>query len=371
MKLKLSKKIVSMLLIFIFLFTFTTTAYASNEPLNKYSSIYCNISNALNSLDSNLYGLNNIDYSQLTVGNEINSYEYTNSALKILDYKIYPLSYNQKLIAFAIKYNTSDSIQITTNLVNEVSANINSDIPFALIYDRNSCYIYTEKELILLHNTQEVSDRDDLNNVSDKAFLKQSILNVYAPNESLENYTNNTYSPLDPSTSTSATDYLNATSSYSPAYITCSVSFVSQNPPSDYCWACCDACIGNSITGKNYTGINVATALWGSDYNHGASGDTAMVVLNSLYDTTYIYHSSVPSDSVIYNSISNKKPLYSSWSFTGGSHATVIYGINTTNGYIYVMDPEYGFESALFSGSTYTFTSLHSGVKLTLTGYGA
>jgi hypothetical protein len=96
-----------------------------------------------------------------------------------------------------------------------------------------------------------------------------------------------------------------------------------------------------------------------------------MVVLNNLYGTTHNYYSSIPSDSTIINKLSNNKPLYSVWSYSGGRHAMVIYGMNIIGGYISIMDPEYGFASAVSNGTTYKYTSLYSGVSLSLSGYGA
>ncbi|MDF2945025.1 MAG: hypothetical protein K0S01_3883 [Herbinix sp.] len=49
----------------------------------------------------------------------------------------------------------------------------------------------------------------------------------------------------------------------------------------------------------------------------------------------------------------------------------VIYGMNIIGGYISIMDPEYGFASAVSNGTTYKYTSLYSGVSLSLSGYGA
>ncbi|MDF2945026.1 MAG: hypothetical protein K0S01_3884 [Herbinix sp.] len=258
MNIKSIKKVFSILLTAIFLLSFTFTAYGSEKSLNNSSNIFSNIKNALYCLDRNAYGFSNIDFEQITVGNAIDSYEYVNNTLCTLDFILYPLTYNGELIAFAIKYDTIDPVQITKELVDKISSYIDPNKSFALIYDKNICYAYTDDGLIsLCKTTMEKDNRQVLNNFSDKSFFKNTKLNNYAPVKSINDNSNS--DTLDSTfSSTPHLNIINTTSSY----VSCNVSFVSQNPPSNICWACSVACVGNYLTGRNLTGVNVATSLY-------------------------------------------------------------------------------------------------------------
>lgn len=368
----LLKKIFSLLFTIVLLTTFINPAFAEERSSNN--NISNNVSEGiiteLNAISNQkeLFGLNNINFENISLGNQIHAYEYTNGKLNELNFCLYPLTINEKLVAFAIKDNNTINYQITTNLVNETSSNINSNESFALVYDNNICYAYTKNGLISLCKVRhENSNRQKIDKVTDVSNIKETKLNHFSSVQLLgySSSTENTSSTL--SDSTAATTSITTTSSY----VSCSVSFVTQNPPSKYCWASSVACIGNFLKGKNYTGIYVAQYLYGTtDYNKGANGPTSISTLNNIYGTSYSYYGSTPSENVIYSNISSGKPLFSGWTYSSYGHACVIYGINIIGGYIYIMDPEYGFCSGSSNGSTYSFTSLYSGVTWSLIGYG-
>ncbi len=56
------------------------------------------------------------------------------------------------------------------------------------------------------------------------------------------------------------------------------------------------------------------------------------------------------------------------YDFTVGWHDTVVYGVNLTSGYIYIMDPNSGFCTCKSTGSTYTYTSTYDNATYTLKG---
>lgn len=267
---------------------------------------------------------------------------------------------NGCLVAFAIKDNKKSSIDITTEFVDEINSDLATNESFAFIYDNNSCYIYTSRNLKKIFKDDNVNNnkRDTLNyNKVDKSIFESVELNGITEVQPLGDYS---VSTIESNTSISNI----------PIYYSLGVSFVSQATNSNYCWASCVACIGKFLKSKSYTGEYVAQYVYGTNYNQSANPDQVLAALNNIYGVSYTYYSTAPSDSTILNSISSLgRPLYSRWSSSSGSHATFIYGINVIGGYIYIMNPASGFMSASSNGYNYTYISLNSGNTFTLYAY--
>lgn len=337
---------------------------ASSQNVNFFPKD--KIISSLNYIEPNkeLYGLAGVDFYSLSIGNPILAYEYANKQVNLLDFYLYPLLENNNLVAFALIDQQTNSVQITTSLVNEIATFLDKNKTFALIYDDQSCYAYSDGGLQVLTKSElKDSRRNTIDTKDIKGLLKNVKINSYSPKDQLEYYSTFNNANIN------LIDAANASNAAS-QYISCSVSYVTQNPPSNYCWASSMACIGNYIKNKSYTGIQVAQYVYGStNYNQGATPDIAINALYGLYNIAYVYNGSVPSDSTIVSNLTWGHPLYSTWSWTSGSHACVISGINALSGYITVMDPESGFVSASTNGSTYTYISVHSAVRLTLYGY--
>ena len=311
--------------------------------------------------EKGLFGLDNVDFESLLVGNQIFAYEYNDYSLSALDLCIYPLTVDKKLVAFAIKNNNTDYYQITTNLVNEISSSIQSNESFALVYDKNTCYAYTEDGLKSLHQFSDEygNGRQKIDRLEDVSNMKEIKLNNFSSDRILG------YSDI---TNTQNVTY-RATAS---DYISCNVSYVPQGSDDEICWAASVACIGNFLRGLNRTAAYVAQCLYGLDYNHSANGSTSMIVLNSIYNnTSYSYYDDPrPGEYFIWNKIFQGKPIFSSW-LCGTSHACVIYGISMNSDYIHIMDPSYGMCVGYYDGITYSYTSIGNGYTWELTGYGA
>lgn len=149
------------------------------------------------------------------------------------------------------------------------------------------------------------------------------------------------------------------------------VSYVSQNPPSSICWAASMACIGNYLTSYSYSAKTFAQKVYGtSDWNKAASTATAVSGLKNVYGVSYIAGVGRPSTSKIQSNINAGYPVYATWSYSGGRHATVVRGYSEISS-IYVMDPEFGFTTATYKLSGFQYVSGYSGVTLTLDGYAA
>lgn len=374
-KLLSSTKALSVLLVTVISFSlfYSTTVNAAEVSSDIISSDVCDeIKYALNNADIYHLNLSEINLDDLSVGNSIESYEYCDGLLNPLPYCLYPLSYNGELVAFAIKTNMFDSIQITTNLVTQISSTVGQSIPFSLVYDKEKCYVYTKEGLSpLFEVNHDINNRQSIQEDINQSIFNSIELNTLSSNQSL-GYVTSIFSESALSNSLLNDITSNSTSS---SYVSCNVSFVTQNQnpnsPTYYCWASSDACIGNYITGYVLTGMNVAAYLYGVfNYNQSANGYDSISTLNSIYGTSYSFYETSPSVSTIVTSLSSGKPVFSSWS-GAYSHACVIYGINVTGGYIYIMDPEGGFASASPNYGRFFYTSLYSGQILYTTGYGA
>lgn len=181
------------------------------------------------------------------------------------------------------------------------------------MYDKNFCYVYTGTEIYNIGAISlKVSDRSIINSIDDISYDSTVELNnidntfsfIYAQPRML---------------STAKTSIVNNLALLStPIYFECGVKFVSQNPPSN------------------------------------------------MYGLSYTYKAQAPSDGVMLKNIKNNYPISATFKWSSGYHDVVIYGINVIGGYIYIMDPEYGFCSASATSSGYKYTSGYSGVQLSL-----
>lgn len=226
----------------------------------------------------------------------------------------------------------------------EVSRAVENDQDFTIVYDRNSAYLYTDNQFTLL----AVSAVED---------TTRSVLNVESLNVSgLEtaSFSRHTVWVYEPA------------AARTPVYYGCDVKFVSQNPPSYICWAATIACIANYKYGDLLTAVTVAQGYYGtSDYDKTINDSFAPDIL-AKYRLSYVYEDQVPSNNVILENIKDGYPLYTSWVAPGVRHAVCLYGINSVSGLVYVMDPEFGFATASYSGGSYTYYSGYGKVTLTL-----
>ena len=221
----------------------------------------------------------------------------------------------------------------------------------ALIYDINGCHLYDGVGIITLGNTNMIVDgRRDVAEADDFELSELSLANIVKTQKL--NYVSNNVNARTQSN-----------------YV-CSVSYVTQLPNDEICWAATVACIVNYVKGKSLTAKQVAIAQWGSsDYNKGLETKNAILFMNNEYNMNYIYNNYTPSDNAILTNIQNGYPIYGSFDWeigsTSGSHGVTIYGINTIAGRIMIMDPEFGSTTSYYSSSGYTYVSSYSAKTLT------
>lgn len=290
-------------------------------------------------------GFSDINFDKLTFSDSILAYEYTKKGF-VFNSEFIPIKDNNRLVGWVIKadYNGSAIYQFSNAFIGVIDNYIDNDTEFAIIYDYEHCYVYDGSEIYIIGNVS---------------------LNV-ASRLSIENCSNVDFSPIELGNyeKTYTVNYSANNDSRASAYISCRVSFVSQEPPSSICWAASAACIINILLGYNLPAETIARYWYGTNFNRPLNSSYFDDVLNS-YNLNYSYRAQVPSDAVIYSNINQGYPIMAAFNSSGGGHAVVVYGINITGGYIAVMDPEYGFTRANYSlANGYTYVSDYSGVTL-------
>lgn len=343
-----SKKILCVIISFILCMELSITALASESVFSLSEDEKVSLFEVINDIEyqKDLLGLSDVNFNELCIGAPVQTYIYKNDTFEN-GIQMYPITINNNLIFWAIKYD--GKFQVTTALTGEVNDKIDANTPFSIIFDKNSSYLFVDGEFVFL---RESDIEDDTRSVISTSL---STLNDIQDADILT-------TPL------SANCKLNYSGSVARVsnYYGCNVSFVSQNPPSNLCWAATIACIVNYKKGTSLSAVSVAQGYYGSgDYNHGLSLSYMPGILAN-YGLSYSYQNITVSDNVILTNLMNDYPIFSSWSHSGGFHAVCIYGVNPIGGYLYIMDPESGFTSATISGGTYTYISNYSGVTLQL-----
>lgn len=295
-------------------------------------------------------GLEDVDFSQLRIGNKLNRYMITDNGIEISGYS-YPLLYDDEVVLMATS--SSGKFQITTY---EADAIRNSGVDnVALVYDEYGLCLFDGIGFIRISPDTMVSENNfytDLSTCEDSISCEDIsaaspgiVLTDLSQSESLYGQSSRAtidYSPI--------ADYYYAT-----------VDFVSQNDD-DTCWAACIAMLTNSIKDIYYSAEDIAIAYLGEDnMNDGLSFDKVGEILrgdvnytstmdedileNCACDKNYKYNSSTISDEKIQWCMEDWRPIVAGFKRTGGNqgyHAVVIDAIHRTAGYIRVCDPNFG-----------------------------
>lgn len=341
------KKLISSVLVVVILTTLTFSVSAISEsPRSKIISTLQNIECMKEDM-----GLAGVIFNTLYIAKPMYTYEYTSRGW-IQNNVIYPLLSNGILTAWAISLdkNGDDEYQITTELVEEVKTVLAEQTSFTLLYDDTSCYLYDGSTAHFLKKSgMQLTNR--IAWIQDTSILPDNVkLTDIADAEPL--------------------GYMAKKSTYVQTYQECPVSFVSQNPPSEMCWAASIACIVNYKKGKSYTAVDVAKKHFGNtDYDKKISASEAAGIFFKNYLLLYTYKQQKPGDGVIGHNIQKDFPVFARFASSSGTyHAVVICGINIVSGYIKIMDPEFGFCSATVSKAGYQYVSANSGATLTFDG---
>lgn len=306
-------------------------------------------------LEKNLWGLSMVNFSEIRIGKMIHQYAYIDEGFEYIG-GMYPLIFDGAVILWAVP--TESHYQIIQGLTAEINHLVALNTPFALIYDTDSVYALTKSERIFLANSNiESAERSKLlpstkinaNTIIKNALTESSILGCVPSMLSQRG------------TST---------------YRSCDVTYVTQIPYANLCWAASAACVIRYKKGTSATAASIAQSVYGDTNFDKGLANAALVDIIRPHGLAYFYGAIKNSagqtvlnyNSIIGESIRNDYPVFGSFSISGssGSHCTVIYGINVISGYIRVMDPEFGMAYVNQTASGYRYVSSYSGKTLTL-----
>lgn len=274
------------------------------------------------------FGLSDIDFEDIEVGDEIPAYDYIDGELVENGYVI-PLIANGEVVATA-QENTAGRLNVSVSLAEAIAASGFEDV--ALIYDANGCYVTDGSELYLAGEASEVDESKD---VLERDGLTETLA-----------------STIDVQDVTSGADVAYVTPA-APAYVSGNlaynnVHYVSQDPPKPLCGPASIACIVNHIQGAtNYDAYDVYDVFYDDgNYDKGLNYLQAYDALNSLFYgvTGYHYYDYVVSEAMCFSSLAQHRPIFGIWNILNqsGRHAVVTFAIHTSQHYGAVMDPEFG-----------------------------
>lgn len=305
------------------------------------------LASTLNGLEANKFGteLEDVDFSSLSICQPICFYEAVDGSLRELEPRYPILDQNADVRMFAYDIG-AESLVVTTALARQINAALKNDNEVAVVYDSDGCYLLRSSGELINVGTSSyvVSTRDSI-----RDFSTIDVDGV-------------TFSTIDEIRSIDAL----ASSLSRSARSILQVGYVTQNPPSNICWAACVASIANYRNGGSRTAMSVAQAYYGPSYNRRLPNLQFPSVLSANGVSGYSYYSSWPSDSTVNSNINAGYPLVgilSVNSSTQQTHAVVVRGCSISVE-IYVMDPEFGFTTAARLGAAYAYSSGYSGAAL-------
>ncbi len=310
---------------------------------NKIASL----GSTLNGIEANKLGtgLEDVDFSSLSICQPISFYEAVDGSLREIEPRYPILDQNADIRMFAYDIG-AESMVVTTALAQQINNAISDEDGIAVAYDSDGCYLLRSNGELdnIGTSSYTVSGRDSIKNIS--------TIDVSGV----------TFTTIDEIRSI---DALAASMSRSARSIL-QVGYVTQNPPSNICWAACVASIANYRNGGSRTAKSVAQAYYGSSYNRSLPNTQFPSVLSANGVSGYTYYSSWPADGIVNSNINAGYPLVGILSVNGNTqstHAVVVRGC-TIFIEIYVMDPEFGFTTAAKLGTSYAYSSGYSGAAL-------
>lgn len=243
---KQCKKCLCVILTILSLLPYVLTANASEISSPVLESESKAIIDVLADVESvkNIWGLADIDFSSLEISSPVYTYNYVDGILES-GAAMYPIVAGERIVLFAVPNN--GQFQITNGLTSEINKLINKDTPFALIYDDRNAYLYTDKQMHFLKSSgQKIDNRNELSMNTKPSTeeikttdLSRKVSLGYGSNmQKAQRNTNYNYS--------------------------CNVSYVTQNPYSNLCWAASVACIANYKNNSSLTAASVARAYYGN-----------------------------------------------------------------------------------------------------------
>ncbi len=340
------KRILCLILSFIMCFSIVIPVCAETTSL-KYTLVPSDICNAIAyelsifEQDKACIGMGNVDFHNLYISEKVGVYEYTQEGFHSLstayllfeDGQVVNLAYQVDELQFQLMPSLASAIQ-QLDLTDCV-----------LVYDANGCYIYNGFSLFPLGYAAET--------IEGRSFIQNATV---AELSNLE---------LCSLQSTQRLNYVsNSISARTQTNYTLSVSYITQLPYENLCWAACIAMISNYVNGTTLDTYTVASAFLGeSNLDELVTIPQVRSIMNNTYNLGYSYVATVPSDNMLVSNIKNGYPIMG----LTPTHAVTIYGVNVLAGRILLMDPLCGSITCYNSSSGYIYTHPTKGIQMIIT----
>jgi hypothetical protein len=297
-----------------------------------------------------VWGLENINFTDLRIGAPIQTYNYINNNL-VPSGELFPISANGELVLWASPQ--GDQYQISNALVSEINSVITNGTSFSLVYDATSAYIYTNGDATLIKEfTYTVPSRSNLTTSTDLS----------------------TFDIETTSLSNSVSIGYGVASRNAPQNVWCSVTNVPQNY-SYTCWAATIACIYNYVNDLTGSAMlddrTVAREVFGLNFDQMLEWEDvawALGIFDLDYIGTNINNLGGLQENIIFNSIYNGFPVFGCFDvLDGDGHAATIYGCNIIAGRLVVMDPLGGsFTAYMDDDGNYRYSNIYTNDTLVL-----
>lgn len=295
------------------------------------------------------YGLDDVDFNDLELGSSIVTYEYVNGDFKVLG-EMMPIFSGDEMVASAFNVGNG-TYSVETLLASDIN-NMGFDT-VAIVYDRDEVYLFNGDDFVLLEKSDIcISERDDIN---------INTLKNEEHHTSTTDIRNNTRVRLKNN---------KAQEKILLPFVKCDVTYVTQNPYKNLCWAACIAMIKNYKSGTTLTAPDVSRAYFGTFKDQGLSGQNVQNCMQNKYGLNYTYRNTAPKENVIFSNLAKGDPVIGGFIWTSGGvtggHMCVIFLDDPFSCYISLLDPKCGSVAASGSNGTFSYVSSISGNTLTL-----
>lgn len=342
------------------------------------------------------YGLDDVDLSNIEIGDEIPTYRVEGDILVDSDIHIIPVISNNKLVScfyIAEDINGELCVSLSKELVDVINSNVSIQ-EFSIIYDDIGAYIYTEGEVTLLGEAEcsvDIEYEVEMNEQGD--FIEESyVLDDIRTEYKSSNEVKNVVAALAEGELESiqsgiitVTDTLNLEEYLKdqPSVYAVSgskylnVDKIQQPVGTNICWAITLTSIVNHILKGSMTYNQMVTMVTGG-VDKGLSPGSAINALNLYFNASYYYEpvaSTITASFVLEQLMDGDGyPLYGSFLSNNYGHAVVIRGVNTIAKSFSVMNPTPTTNNytagTISSSNVWTFISGYGGGTYTLRGYG-
>lgn len=383
------KKFIALVLSLIMTFAVASPAYAiSNGYAFVETSVLanCDVQEKMEDIlcavepQKALFGLSDINFENVQLGEEIPVYETYNNSLVPSELHIVPILLDGEVISlFYIMQSENEWIvQLGKGLVSKIKAYANNS-PFAIIYTSEGAYVFTNGEYYLIAesdcNEQTKLDPTSVSSLETNSSNLEVISRTSISSVTSSAFSNIICNNLSSGITIEASPAGTQTRAVSPSnYDTfCSVDKIQQPSGSWFCWACCIASMVNYMYGGIETYQSIAY-LFNHYTDEGLTLTEIISKFNRWFDADYIdeYDDHI-SQTFAYNELRNDRLILGAYSYAGYGHAVVICGVNQTVKSYAFMDPavgEYCAGTIYTSSGKWSFISESSGNRFTMNGYG-